>query len=231
MAHSPKRITRKDLRRPDQFVTFTGQLLNLVRHHRNASLIALGALVGALLFYGAWDLYQSRRNRLAAQEYARALNLFHEQKYRDAMAPLTDLSKSGPSIYRRLALLYLGNSHLALGDTKNAASAFERLAGGPTKPDYLHQLALLSLGHAHEKAGNLKEAAKNYLAAGQASGPFKEQAILGEARTSAQAGDLKAALQAYRNYLTSFPGAERSGEISLRIRELEAKAEMAEKQK
>lgn len=223
MAHSPKRITRKDLRRPDQFVTVTGQLVDWVRHHRKGFLLGLGAVVGALLLYGGWDLYTSRQNRLAARAYARALGLFHEQKYREAIGPLTQLSESGPSMYRRLALLYLGNSHLALGEPKTAAAAFERLAHGAPRPDYLHQLALLSLAHSYEKSGNAKEAAKSYAAAGKVSGPFKDQAILGEARAHAQAGDLRAALEAYRTYLVAFPGAERGAEISVRVQELEAK--------
>lgn len=223
MAHSPKRITRKDLRRPDQFVTFTTRLIDWVRHHRKPFLLGLGVFVGALLLYGGWDLYTSRQNRLAAQEYARALSLFHEQKYREAVGPLTELTKSAPRMYRRLALLYLGNTHLALGEPKAAAGVFERLAREDPKPDYLGQLALLSLAQAYEKTGNLKEAAQSYAAAGKLSGPFKQQAMLGEARTEAQAGELKGALEAYRAYLAAFPGAQSSGEILLRVQELEAK--------
>ncbi|MBI2360089.1 MAG: tetratricopeptide repeat protein [Deltaproteobacteria bacterium] len=231
MAQSSKRITRKDLRRPDQFVTFTGQLLDSVRHHRKASLIALAALAGAFLLYGAWDLYESRRNRLAAQQYSRALGLFHEQKYRAALEPFTSLSNSAPSTYRRLALLYLGNTYAALGEPKNAVPAFERLARRAPKPDYIHQLALLSLAQAHESAGNPKDAAKSYTAAQQVPGPFKQEAILGEGRTNAAAGNLNAALQAYRNYATSFPAAERRSEVSLRIRELESTVGKAKKEK
>jgi len=55
------------------------------------------------------------------------------------------------------------------------------------------------------------------------AGPFKDDALLGKARCSLQIQDPKGALASYRQYLTNYPGSERSGEISLRIQEVEAK--------
>jgi tetratricopeptide (TPR) repeat protein len=187
-------------------------------------MIALAGIVAAFLLYGAWDLYRSRQLRLAAKNYTQGLALFQEQKYREAVEVFEDLSKSAPSSYRSLSLLYLGNSHIALGEPQKAAPPLERLRQRSGTRDYVRQLGLLSLAYAYEKAGDFAAAAKSFAAAETAGGPFTEESLLGKARTSAEGGDRRGALEAYKKYLASFAASDRGGEISLRVRELEAKA-------
>ena len=47
--------------------------------------------------------------------------------------------------------------------------------------------------------------------------------MLGKDRSRLKKSDLQEALNSYRQYLKNYPGSERSGEISLRIQEVEAK--------
>lgn len=229
MAQSPKRVTRKDLRRPDQFVTLTGEVFDFLRAHRRGSMIAVGTILAAFLLYGAWDLYRSRQLRLAAQSYAQALALFEEQKYREAVGAFEQLSKSAPGAYKSLSLLYLGNSHIALGAPQRAVPHLQRLTERSSSRDYIRQLGLLSLGYAFEKSGDFTAASKSFAAAETAGGPFTEESLLGKARASAQAGDRRTALEAYKKYLLTFAGSDRSAEISLRVRELETRFGKSEK--
>lgn len=231
MAHASKRITRKDLRQPDQFVTSTGKLLHLVQQNKTASIISLAAVLAAFLLWGGWDLYRQRQNRLAAREYSRALSLYHEGKYRDATEAFTRVSKSGSPTYSPIAALYLANSYLALDQPQQALPVLRDLARKNLQPEYLNQLVLLTLGYAEEKAGKFKEASTSFAAAARLAAPFRADAMLANARTNLSAGQAKEALSIYRDYLTSFPGGERSAEVTLHIEELEAKVGKAVKGK
>ena len=67
MARPVRRITRKDIRRPDQFITLTGKLLELFAQHRTKFLALLTLIVALLFAAWGWDLYRNRQNRLAAR--------------------------------------------------------------------------------------------------------------------------------------------------------------------
>lgn len=231
MAHSPKRITRKDLRRPDRFVTFTGKLIHLVQEHKTASIASLAAILAAFLLWGGWDLYRGRQTHLAAKGYSAALSLFQEGRYREATEVFSQVSKSGSSTYSRVASLYLANIYLAQDQPQKALPVLQELARKKIEPEYLRQLALLTLGYADEKSGKYKEASTSFAAATRLSGPFRADAMLGNARANLSAGQGKEALSIYRDYLTAFPGAERSAEVSLQVEELEAKIGKADKPK
>lgn len=231
MAHSPKRITRKDLRRPDQFVTFTGKLIQLLKDHKTAAVVGAAGLFIVVVLAAGWDFYKTRQIRAAAVAYSEALTLFRDKKYREAIASFDGVSKYSLSTYSRLALLYEANSYLALNEPEKAIKPLEELLRKETKDSYLRQLALLTMGSVYEKAGKLQQASATYEKAEKTAGPFKEEALLGKARVSAENHDYKEALSFYRSYLTNYPTTGKSGDIELRIQELEAKVKDGGKQK
>lgn len=223
MASSPKRISRKDIRKPDQFVTLSGKILHLVSEYRTQSILCLALLLTVLLGLWGWDSYRQRQNRLAALEYSRALSLYHTGKYNQAIDLFSQVRNYSSSPYSRLALLYQANSYIALQNSAKATASLQELLRRESKEGLLRQLGLLSLASVQERAANCKEAAVNYAEAEKMPGPFKDEALLGKARCSLQNGDLKEALSSYRQYQTNYPGSERSSQISLRIAEIEEK--------
>jgi len=222
MARSLKRITRKDLRQPDQFLTLTGRLLDLSRQHKASLFASLTLVVIVALSLWGWDLYRTRHNRLAAQEYSRGLALFHKRQYPAASQTFARVAAYRWSSYRSLGLLYEANSHIALQEFSKAVPALRELVRRETKDPFLRQLALLSLGYAHERTGRWRDAATSFAEAAKIPGPFQEDALLGKGRSSLQAGDLKEALNSYRHYLSSFQASDRSSQVALQIQELEA---------
>lgn len=223
MASSPKRITRKDIRRPDQFVTLTGKILHLASAYRTQSIVCLALLLALLLGLWGWDSYRQRQNRLAAREYSRAMSLYRSAKYTEAIDAFDKVKGYSSSSYSSFSLLYQANSYIAAGDSAKATEAVQELLLRERKDTFLRQIALLTLGSFQEKAGRCKEAVSNFAAAESIAGPFKDEALLGKARCSIQNQDLKEALNAYRQYLTGFPASERANEITLRVQEIEAK--------
>lgn len=223
MLASPKRITRKDIRRPDQFVTLTTRLLHLIKEHRNAFVTSLALIIALSFSIWGWDLYSDHQSRLAAQEYSRAVTLYHTGKYLAALDALARLDSYRSSRYSRFGLLYKANAYIALKQTTKAAAALQEFLQRERKNPFLRQLGLITLAHTHEIDGKCKEANANFDEAQKIDGPLKEAALLGKARCSSQTGDLEDALKSYRQLLSSYPGPEGVSEIALRIQEIEAK--------
>ena len=223
MAHASKRLSRRDIRRPDQFVTLTGRFFHFVTHYRTHFIAAAAAIIIILLGLWGWEAYGARQNRLAAREYGSALSLYHEGRYLQAVDAFVRLRSYSASPYGRLAILYQANSYLALEDPLKAIATLEELLQRERKETILRQIGLLTLASLQERSGRCKEAVSRFTEAEKIAGPFKDDALLGKARCSLQNSDLKEALNSYRQYLTNYPGSERSGEISLRIQEVEAK--------
>lgn len=223
MVRSSKRVTRKDIRQPDRFIVLTGKLAHSFAEHRTVFLTSLGLVIALFLSLWGWDLYSSRQDRLAAQDYSRALTLYHNGNFRQALDTLAQVDFYGSSTYNHLSLLYQANSYIALKQPAKALEILRESAGKEAKEPFLGQLSFLTLGYIQEKSGQCQEAEKSFSEAEKLMGPFTEMALLGKARCSAKNGDFKEALNLYREYLSSYPGSEREVEISLRIQELEPK--------
>jgi predicted negative regulator of RcsB-dependent stress response len=223
MSTAPRRITRKEIRQPDRFMTLLRHGLGFFTTHRTpviASAVACAVIVAALL---GWDLYSRRQNRLAAAEYARAVDFYHGRKYKEALEALKRLEIYRSSFYSRLGLLYTANTQVALQDNSKAADSLRQLIAKEPKELVVRQTAYVSLGYLQEQGGQCQEAASSFAEAEKIAGPLKADATLGKARCSALTGKLKDALASYRAYVSDNPSSDRINEISVRIQELEAK--------
>ncbi|MFQ5902377.1 MAG: tetratricopeptide repeat protein [Candidatus Binatia bacterium] len=227
MVRSHKRITRRDIRRPDQFVTLTGRLFRLFEKHKAAFAGSLALIIAVFLSLWGWNYYTGRQNRLAAEQYSNALALYHDGQYRKALDALDQVKAYRWSTYSRLALLYQANSYIALKEPAKAVAAIQELLHKEKKETFVRQLGLMTLGYAQEAAGQCKEAVQSFAEAEKLQGVFREEALLGRARCSAKSRDFKGALDSYRLHLTNYPTSERNSEILLRIQEIEAKVNEA----
>ncbi|MFQ5853609.1 MAG: tetratricopeptide repeat protein [Candidatus Binatia bacterium] len=223
MVRSRKRITRKDLRQPDQFITLTSRFFRFFQEQRTKILLTLALVIALFLTLWGWDLYRKRQNRLAAQQYSQALAAYHKGQYKDALVQLERLKTYRSSTYGNLALLYRAHSHIALKRPSEAVPILREFLAKERKNPYLRQLALLTLGYAYEMHGQCQEAADAFNQARALAGPLQDDALLGNARCSAQSGNLNQALNSYRDYLSTYPASERGTEISLRMQETEAR--------
>jgi tetratricopeptide (TPR) repeat protein len=221
MARARKRITRKDLRQPDQFVTLTGRLIDLFEENRRIVLLVVSALIVLSLMLWGWNLYKDRQNRLAAEEFSRALSLYQAGKFTEALAQFQNVEGYGRSIYYELAILYQANAYVASSDWEKASQAGRRLLDNINQNPFLQQMALSTIGYAEERSARCKEAIEHYSGAEKLPGAFKEQALLGRARCSAQIGHWQGALGAYRQYIKEYPSSAIASDISLRIQRLE----------
>lgn len=221
MARSPRRITRRDIRKPDRFVTFTGQIFHIVKQHRALFIGAVGVVIAGLAAFWGWQFYLERQNRSAARHYSRAVDAYHAGRYAEAIEIFNQVKGHTFSSYSRVALLYQARGYLASNDKEKAAASLQELLQKERKPTFMRQLALVNLAYIDEEAGNCKQAAPRFAEAEKIPGPVRDDALLGKARCALKSQDLKGALESYRQHLTDYPQSDRTLEVTLKIQELE----------
>ena len=118
MARTEK-LTRKDLRQPDEFQTLSRQALEWVEHNRNAVIAALAAIIVVLIAVVAYRMISQSREAGAATAYAEARALLNDKKYGDAASRFDEVANRYSSTsYGALAVLERGNALLLNGQAR-----------------------------------------------------------------------------------------------------------------
>jgi len=201
-----EKLTRKDLRQPDEFQTLSRQALEWVEQNRTAVMAALGAVIVVLIAVVAYQMISQSREASAGSAYAEAHALLRDKKYPDAAARFDEVAnRYSSSSYGSLALLERGNALLLSGQAAEAVSAYERYLKSSPPTDYLRQLGHTRLGSAQEQLGKHGEAQQSFAAAATEPGPFTAEALFGAARNAEAAGDTTKAKDFYTQLLEKHP--------------------------
>jgi outer membrane protein assembly factor BamD (BamD/ComL family) len=204
-----EKLTRKDLRQPDEFQTLSRQALQYVEQNRNAVMAALAAIIVVLIAVVAYRVISQSREASAATAYSEARALLTDKKYGEAAARFDDVANrySGTS-YGPLALLERGNALLLSGQAADAEAAYQRYIQSSPPTDYLRQLGHTRLAYAQEQLGKPGEAQQSFATAASEPGPFTAEALFGAARTAEAAGDGAKAKDFYAQLLEKHPATE-----------------------
>jgi predicted negative regulator of RcsB-dependent stress response len=219
MATASKRFSRKALRQPDWFQVNSEKALDFIAEHRTGA-IGVGIAIALLaIAVWAWQGFKENQNIAAAQEYAKAVNLYQGEKYREAIPEFEKVQTYRWSRYASLAHIYLANSYLAINEIDKALAEAQRSVPA-TKPNSLYrQIALFVLGTAEERKDQCKSAMEHYAEAQKIIAALQESAALGRARCAERLGDLAAAITTYKEYVKENPGSP----FVVKLAELEAK--------
>lgn len=199
------RLSHKEAKQPDEFITLSNQVLAWGRAHQQAVVwggIGIAVLVAAL---GIGTAYRSAQRRDANADLAQALAKVQANDFAAASADLTTVSErwSGTQV-APLATLLAADAALRAGDTDKALSSLGSIQIA-SLPAYLQQQALLAWGTALEDKQQWADAAAKYKDAAAIAGPYTGVAIVAEARTTEQAGDAEKARGLYRQAYEQFP--------------------------
>jgi hypothetical protein len=199
------RTLRKELRRPDEFVTLTSRVVQYAQSHQTTAAWIGAAVVVAVL--GALALMSFRHTRWeqANTALARAMSLFNENKLPEATAAFDAFAAepSNPEEFVEVARLYSAQAALRQGEYAKAAAGFSAVSGGLN--GFLAQRSLLSNAFALEGSGQHDDAAGHFRRAADAGGPYTGVAVLGMARNLDRAGKKTEARDAYTKYATDYP--------------------------
>jgi predicted negative regulator of RcsB-dependent stress response len=196
------KVRRKDLRRPDEFETLTGQAAAWADEHRNVVIAAVTALVViglAFLVVGRW---RASRNEAASAAFRAAQTSFEAGQFPQAAEAFATLASTYPGApFGRLAGLYRAHALARQGDPGGAAAAYADYLATSPDADYLRQEALVGLARAKEGSGDTAAALDAFTQAGALPGPYRSDALLGEARLLEASGQAEKAHELYAQVL------------------------------
>ncbi len=203
-----RRYRRKDLRRPDEFVSRGRHVLEWAQTNtRLVAQIAGAVAVAMLLIVGIFSV-RSARSRQANDDLSQALANLHAGRNSEAATQLIDVANRWPSTTPgRVARLFAADANLKTGNLDGAAAAVQDLLEIHDWPPYLHQQALFTLGSVLDRKNDLANAASRYNEAASLDGPYTGMAILGEASCRERLGEKEPARKLYERFVREFPQA------------------------
>lgn len=211
------KILRKELRRPDEFVTATNRVLHYVQEHQRLSAWLAGGAIAVVIAVIAVVSFRHTRMEQANTNLARAISLFNENKLPEAIKAFDEMAgqTSNPEEFVEIARLYSAQAQLKLGEFARAGAGFDGVEGG--LEGFLAQRALLNHAFALEGNQQFEDAARHFSQAASAGGPYTAIAVLGEARNWDRLGDKPKAKEAYQKYASQFPDAPEKAVVESRL--------------
>jgi tetratricopeptide (TPR) repeat protein len=206
------RLTRKDLKAPDEFITLTGRFLSFAGQHLRTIGLILGGVIACVIvvwgllaylrgierdaFTSLWDIESQLRSASDAEAVPPA-----------SAERLQQIAHQfGAGEARGYAWLYLGHVRYRQGDYAAAVTAYQQAVAQVKPTDLLWSLASLGTAYALEARGDFTEAQKAYQSVIDAKpAGFVMEAYLGKGRVAEQNHDVETAVAAYSAVIAQFP--------------------------
>ncbi len=183
---SSKKLSRHDIKRPDEFVTFFSRVLGWVQD--NIAVVASATAVILLVAFGAVAITQMSEstNQEADYRYGKAVTEFHTAQSLTGEARREALEASLQSLQDTFekfkgsraadyALVSIGQANFELGKYEQAASAFEQAVIKFEKDPSFRAMALVGAGKAYEGMISFDKALDAYQRANAIDGnPYSE---------------------------------------------------------
>jgi tetratricopeptide (TPR) repeat protein len=217
-----RRITKKQLREPDEFITVGAKAMKYATTH--LTYIGLGVLLLAAIIVAIvlWHQHQTVREDMAFTLLGRGITLYQqEEKREDALPIFTELINDyAGTTAGKVALLYRGRSFMLQGDYDQAIADF-RLFLKRSSQSFLRAIALNALGNSYSAKGEYQQAIDNFkkvIASGDEW--LKPYALLQMGMCWEKLGETKKAAEAYQKSLDLSPPPPWGTLASLRLKKL-----------
>jgi tetratricopeptide (TPR) repeat protein len=217
-----RRITKKQLREPDEFVTVGAKAMKYAMAH--LTYIGLGVLLLAALIVALvlWRQHQAASEDMAFTLLGRGIALYQEEEKREEAFPLfTELINDYPKTTGgKVALLYRGRSYMLQGNYDQGIADFTLFLKRSSQP-FLRVIALNALGNSYSGKGQYQQAIENFqqvIASGEEW--LKPYALLQIGMCWEKLGEKKKAVEAYQESLELSPPPPWGTLASLRLKKL-----------
>src|SRR5438309_6890153 len=153
-----KKLTRKQLKQPDEFLTFIDDAREFLTQNLNQVLISAGVVAAAIAIVTATYYYERHRDTIASDRFYSAMSLLGEKRYKDAEDAFSKLAAAEPRReVGRLARFYSATAYLEENDLPHARDALIAYLAESRDPTFTN-LALADLGVVYERMGEYKKA-------------------------------------------------------------------------
>ncbi|OGP90845.1 MAG: hypothetical protein A2157_05175 [Deltaproteobacteria bacterium RBG_16_47_11] len=210
-----KKITKKQLKEPDEFITLTEKAFIFIRQHTKkvaaGGILILVSILAIVLF----QMWEKKKEEAAARAYGVASEMYDRgiaqvregsaQESKEVLSKFDEIITKFPrTSYGGLSLLYKGTILLSQGEYDEAIKAYMAFLGKARKEKLYRYFAWEGLGHAYEGKkdyGKALEAYQKILEVGE--GYQVVEANLNIGYCYERLGKGKEALENFRTFLNS----------------------------
>ena len=207
-----KKIPRKKLKEPDEFITVSSQLLHFVMEYKIQILSVLGVGVALALFFSVITYYSNRAENKASalleQTKTRYETMIKENGMQKAKHEISKdfnfLAEKYPkTVAGKLAMVNYANICYANKDYDKAITLYEKAFEAFNNNQPFSNLILSGLGYSHEGKKDYNMAAKSFeMIASGSNAVMKDEAIFNLGRLYALMGDDNQSAEAFKKIIS-----------------------------
>jgi len=228
-----KKIIKKKLKEPDEFITLTERAyLFLTRHAKPVAAggVIVLVLILAFFFFQRWEKKKEgnayQMFTLAVETYQAASTPYREgslQEYKDVLEKFDEIVTKFPRTSAgKLSMLFEGNLHLRLSEYEEAIKAYDAFLQKAGKEKLYRIFAMEGLGYSYEGKKDYQKALNAYQKIVELGETFQSpDAYLGMGRCYEKLGKNKEAVENYRNFLRVSQKSNMSNTLLRKISSLE----------
>jgi tetratricopeptide (TPR) repeat protein len=230
---STKRIIKKKLKEPDEFITLTERAYLSVTQHAKSIAVGAGVVLLLLLFVFLFQKWEMKKAEDAYQMFNSVLETYQmvsspyregsPQEYKNVLERFNEVITKFPKTPDgKLAVLYQGNIHLRLGEFDEAIKAYEGYLEKTGKEKLYRAFAMEGLGYSYEGKRDYEKATNAFQKViGLGEGFQLANAHLGLGRCYEKMGKPKEALEHYRSFINASPNSQMTNIVLRKISNLE----------
>lgn len=228
-----RKIIKKKLKEPDEFVTVTERTYLFISHHLKpiaaVGIAVLIIILGVILFQ-TWEKGNEENAfqmlNLALENYQMVSSPYREglaSDYKNVLERLNEVATKFPKTSSgKLAVLYQGNIRLRSGEFDQAIQAYENFLQKTGKERLYRSFAMEGLGYSYEGKQDYEKAITAYQKEIELGENFQlANAYLGLARCYEKLGKAKEAVENYRSFLKVAQKSEMNNIVLGKISSLE----------
>jgi tetratricopeptide (TPR) repeat protein len=208
-----KKITRRRIKQPDEFISTTEHVLLFVKDHLKKIAVGVGIMVVIMAAFVLFRVWEEKKENEASQRLTLAMETVQlvnspyregtPVEYRNALTKLEEIVKAFPRTSSgTFALLYEGNMHFKLGEFDEAIKAYDAFLSKSGSESLYTLLALGGVGYAYEGKKDYGKAIEAYQRiVSMAQGFQAREARLQMGYCYEKLGKNKEAVENYKAYL------------------------------
>lgn len=216
------KLTRKEIKSPDEFINTWTTILIWVQDHKNPLLIALGCIVGVSLIIAGATSYLGYQENQALNALSGVKNTIEPassddpaekapqitaDQYLQASAKYQEVFKKySVTKAGKLALLYAAENYFKAGKYDQASESYQKFIANFNENQYLKTLAFEGLGYSYEALGEFAKAAEQFeKAADPGQQIIRPFGLLNAARNYELANNPEKSIELYEKFIEDFP--------------------------